>query len=245
MPCVHSKPRRPKDISRFLAYILRHNAIKMGLKMDEEGYVKLSDILALPSVKKYPQGQRTEVAVQRLVRQCRKQRFSMRKGADGCVYIRANQGHSIKGLNDAAMLRPVHSASELRACVHGTYWRFMESIRKEGLNRMSRKHIHFSFEQYGSQDTISGMRSDCQVLIHVDVARCLAAGIRFFMSDNKVILSEGRDGVIAPEYFSRVQKVVWLRVGGKRQATLLEVKDWKTIEFPKEKKILKNKINLK
>lgn len=229
------RPRRPKDLSRVLTAVLRHKALDMGLTMDSAGYVKLSDILAIPSVQRFPQGQRTEVAVRRLVRQCSKQRFSMRQGADGCAYIRANQGHSIKGLNDAAMLRPVRSASGLRACVHGTYWRFMESIRKGGLNRMSRKHIHFSFEQYGSQDTISGMRSDCQVLIHVDVARCLAAGIRFFMSDNKVILSEGRDGVIAPEYFSRVQEVEWLRVGGKRQATLREVKDWKTIEIPKDK----------
>ena len=218
-------PRRPKDLSRVLTAVLRHKAIKMGLKMDSAGYVKLDDILALLSVKKDPGKQLTEEDVRRVVSECKKQRFSMRQGDDGCAYIRATQGHSIKGLNDAAMLQPVQSASKLRACVHGTYWRFFDSIRQNGLNRMLRKHIHFSPQQYGSQDIISGMRSNCQVLIHVDVARCLAAGIRFFMSDNKVILSEGRDGVIAPEYFSRVQKVVWLRVDGKRKATLQEVKD--------------------
>jgi RNA:NAD 2'-phosphotransferase (TPT1/KptA family) len=38
---------------------------------------------------------------------------------------------------------------------------------------MGRKHIHFSAHPMGSARVISGMRRDCEVLIHVDVAKAM------------------------------------------------------------------------
>lgn len=49
------------------------------------------------------------------------------------------------------------------------------------------------------------MRSSSQILIFLDVTRALEAGIEFFLSDNGVVLSEGRDGMILPEFFLSVQ----------------------------------------
>ena len=50
------------------------------------------------------------------------------------------------------------------------------------------------------------MRTDSQVLIFINLQKALNAGIKFFMSDNGVILTEGdSDGFLRPEFFERVE----------------------------------------
>jgi 2'-phosphotransferase len=51
-----------------------------------------------------------------------------------------------------------------------------------------------------------GMRNSADVIIHVDLEKALAAGIKFYLSANGVVLTEGDEtGFLAPEYFSRVE----------------------------------------
>jgi len=45
-------PDRMVNLSKTLSYILRHGAIKEGLKMRSDGYALVSDVLALPRMKK-------------------------------------------------------------------------------------------------------------------------------------------------------------------------------------------------
>ncbi len=53
------------------------------------------------------------------------------------------------------------------------------------------------------------MRSSSQILIFVDVQKALDAGIKFYLSDNGVVLTAGNDnGFLTPEFFSRVETVV-------------------------------------
>jgi len=51
------------------------------------------------------------------------------------------------------------------------------------------------------------MRSDCDVAIYVDIAKAVGAGIKFYWSTNKVILTSGVNGVLSPDYFLRIDKV--------------------------------------
>ena len=51
------------------------------------------------------------------------------------------------------------------------------------------------------------MRSSSDVRIYIDVAKAMQDGIEFYLSENGVILSQGKDGVIAPKYFTRVEFV--------------------------------------
>eukprot|EP00455_Lapot_gusevi_P028757 TRINITY_DN3079_c0_g1_i1.p1 TRINITY_DN3079_c0_g1~~TRINITY_DN3079_c0_g1_i1.p1 ORF type:complete len:100 (-),score=24.37 TRINITY_DN3079_c0_g1_i1:152-412(-) len=68
----------------------------------------------------------------------------------------------------------------------------------------------------GSAEVISGMRADCDLVIYVDVAAAMAAGIKFFVSDNQVILSEGDEGGFIPSrFFSRVMSIVRAPNGAK------------------------------
>lgn len=77
-------------------------------------------------------------------------------------------------------------------------------IQHEGLNKMGRQHIHMAKGLPG--EVISGMRYNSEVVIQVNVADAIKAGIRFFESDNGVILSDGIDssGVIPAQFLKKV-----------------------------------------
>ena len=50
------------------------------------------------------------------------------------------------------------------------------------------------------------MRASSQILIYIDIQSAIDAGLKFFLSTNGVVLSEGdENGLIAPKYFSRVE----------------------------------------
>ncbi|THH00641.1 hypothetical protein EW026_g1927 [Hermanssonia centrifuga] len=49
------------------------------------------------------------------------------------------------------------------------------------------------------------MRNSAQILVYIDVQKAMDAGIKFFMSANGVVLTEGDSkGYLRPEFFARV-----------------------------------------
>lgn len=191
------KQDRTKRFSHQLSRILRHNAIEQGLAVDEHGYVSVKALFRVVTALSLDE-------LEYIVAACSKQRFSLVERRDG-VYVRANQGHSGKTaacLRDDAMLLPLPDTYD-GPCIHGTYNKALRSITKTGLSRMARKHVHFTSQPYGSKKTISGMRTTCQILIHVDYRAAMKAGIKFYMSANEVILSPGNaKGIIPRKYLS-------------------------------------------
>ena len=93
--------------------------------------------------------------------------------------------------------------------IHGTYFKAWNLIKKSGLNKMKRNHIHFAAGEPGDQGVISGMRSSAQVFIYIDVEKAMSeGGIKFYKSANNVILSPGNaDGFILPTYFKIVKNM--------------------------------------
>jgi len=74
--------------------------------------------------------------------------------------------------------------------------------------KVIRNHIHFSAGEPGQDGVISGMRKTADLKIYMDMSKAMAAGLRFFRSANNVILSPGNsNGLIPPEFFSKVQNV--------------------------------------
>jgi 2'-phosphotransferase len=69
---------------------------------------------------------------------------------------------------------------------------------------MNRNHMHFATGLLGEDGVISGMRHSCTVLVYLDMAKAMDAGIKFFKSENGVVLTEGVDGHLPKEYFSKV-----------------------------------------
>ncbi|WP_264791997.1 RNA 2'-phosphotransferase [Aureispira anguillae] len=165
-----------KKISKFLSLVLRHKPEVLGLVLDEQGWVKTQDLL-----EKMAQNGRTlslEV-LEEVVANNDKKRFAF--NADHSQ-IRASQGHSIAiNLGYQAMKPP-------KVLFHGTALRFLASIRKSGLLKKNRHHVHLSQDM--DTATTVGKRHGAVVVLEVKALEMHQAGFEFFISDNGVWLTE-------------------------------------------------------
>lgn len=85
------------QLSKALSYILRHGTLKEGLKVRQDGYVPLDDVLARPKVAKIKLENGNSPSlddVRKIVDSNDKKRFEMTQ-KDEIWLIRAVQGHSI------------------------------------------------------------------------------------------------------------------------------------------------------
>jgi len=223
----HNKSEQPRaengqslrTLSRALSWALRHGAPELGLQMSSDGYVLLSQLLECP----HPRfnGKWTEQDVRAVVETNDKQRYKLESRIVGddeeVLYIRANQGHSISGIDPHQLLTPIPSEElSILTIVHGTFLDKWENyIRKGGLSRMTRNHIHFASGLPQDKQVISGMRKSCDVYIYVDGEMCAKQGIQFFRSDNGVLLTAGVDdeGILPVSFLSQVTdasgKILW------------------------------------
>jgi len=72
---------------------------------------------------------------------------------------------------------------------------------------MGRNHVHFSTGlPEDKQGVLSGMRSDAEILVYVDVGQSLEDGMEWWISENGVVLTEGNeDGLVPTKYFKKVK----------------------------------------
>lgn len=200
---MESQIRHCQNLSKGLSWLLRHHVVDQGLSITPGGYVLCEDILKLSAFNKF-----TFDDIKIVVDNNNKKRFTL-KEEDSKWYIRANQGHShevASQLNQDEVLTKITQPLEL--IVHGTTLKNYNIIKKSGLKKIGRWHIHFAitddFVEGNTQQ--SGIRSSSRILIYLNMELAMADGIEFFMSDNKVVLSQGvgADGVIDPKYFNKV-----------------------------------------
>jgi len=226
-----AKKKRLKSLSHALSWALRHEAPNLGLTMTKDGYVSVQDVLHCPH-DKFTNRQRqqqkesgkhvlirvpkfTTEDIHEVVESNDKQRFKLefrpsnvvgRTRGEPILCIRANQGHSIPGLD--LSMTPI-SVDTLPMVVHGTNYEAFQHIQEtKGLKRMTRQHIHFARGLPHDEEVISGMRKSCTVYLFVDREKCAKDSDRvtFYESDNGVILTEGLDhsGILPLEYISHV-----------------------------------------
>lgn len=195
--------KRTVNISKTLSWLLRHGGIKEGLTFRDDGYVLVDDVLTNENMVRFGT---TYHDVKNIVADNDKQRFQLLEEKKR-IYVRATQGHSMKF--EKMGYKKINSKDDLDTdtIIHGTYYKVWPLIKKEGLKTMDRTHIHFAKGLPGSKGMISGMRGSCQILIYLDVQKCLADGIQLEESENGVILTKGVDGVLDPKYFEKVVDV--------------------------------------
>ncbi|KAL6322965.1 hypothetical protein AAG906_022868 [Vitis piasezkii] len=193
-------------LGRLLTRILRHMASELNLNMRSDGYIRVQDLLKLnmKTFANIPLRSHTIDDIREAVRKDNKQRFSLLE-ENGELLIRANQGHTVTIVESESLLKPILSAEEVTVCVHGSYKRNLESILESGLKHMKRLHVHFSCGLPMDGEVISGMRRDVNLLIFLDVRKALEDGMKLYISDNKVILTEGFDGVVPVKYFEKIE----------------------------------------
>ncbi|EKE42645.1 hypothetical protein ENUP19_0052G0024 [Entamoeba nuttalli] len=171
------------EISKRLSYLLRHGAIKERIPITNDGWVIIKDLLNNRQMKGV-----SEEKIISIVAKDQKKRYSI-EGEGEEKRIRANQGHSMKV--EVAM-KEITDATLYPVVIHGTYMKHLNSIIKNGLQKMGRLHIHMA---QGLPKEIkeeqSGMRSTCNIVIYIDIEKAMKKGIKFYESENGVILSEG------------------------------------------------------
>ncbi|KAM3183131.1 hypothetical protein ACTXT7_010947 [Hymenolepis weldensis] len=185
-------------ISKRLAYILRHGALKARIKISNDGYVYINDLL---KDRCFAQRGITLEKIKEIVWNDPKGRYDInRDPLNNRMRIRALQGHSLNV--DELELTPV-GIGEFETIVHGTYFQWWTSIRSQGLSRMRRRHIHFVMDPEDKK-VVSGMRQTAEILIYVDINAAIRHGIKFYRSKNNVVLTEGNtDGLLPTKYFAR------------------------------------------
>ncbi len=165
-----------KNISKFLSLVLRHDPKKIQLNLDENGWAEVDELLS--KINKHRM--KLDLAtLQEVVATNDKKRFAFNEEQ---TKIRASQGHSIKiDLDIEAVEPPV-------VLYHGTVGKFIESIKKEGLQKMNRQHVHLSQEKATAINV--GSRRGVPTILVVNSGEMHKDGFTFYLSENKVWLTD-------------------------------------------------------
>lgn len=174
--------RLSKEVSR----VLRHRPEAAGVVLDRHGWVSVDALLAGLSARGV---EMSRANLDEIVRTSDKQRFAV---SDDGRSIRANQGHSVGGVD--LQLRQKTPPSRL---FHGTTAVSVESIERRGLQPMKRNHVHLSPDR--ATAIAVGSRRGAPVVFEVDAHRMHLEGVTFFLSVNGVWLVDA----VAPRYLSK------------------------------------------
>lgn len=161
-----------KKISKYFSFVLRHQPDSIGLELNEQGWASIEDL-----IDKTVYFDLTREIIEVVVETNDKQRFCISN--DG-LYIRANQGHSIEVDLDLTPLVPPETL------IHGTAEKSLDGIRKEGLKKMQRHHVHLTESKAVARSV--GGRYGKPVLLSIDANAMHEAGFLFYKSANSVWL---------------------------------------------------------
>ncbi len=174
--------KKHTSTSKFLSLVLRHRPEKIGIELDEHGWVGVDELLDACT----RHGRRIpRELLEEIVATSDKRRFAVSE--DG-RQIRANQGHSVEVDLD---LQPVEPPEIL---YQGTVAKFLDAIRREGLKPMDRHHVHLSHETKTA--TAVGSRRGKPIVLVIQSGRMHADGHTFYQSANGVWLTDA----VLPEY---------------------------------------------
>ncbi len=174
-------------ISKFLSLILRHKPESIGVSMSPHGWVKINELIQAAEKHRIYFNKKL---IDQVIKEDNKQRFTYSTDGES---IRANQGHSI---NIELELKP---SKPPKILYHGTASRFMENIRKKGLLKMNRQHVHLSLLKKTAYDV--GKRHGKPIILIIDANRMTKDGYDFYLSKNGVWLTEH----VAPQYLQEEQ----------------------------------------
>ena len=163
------------EISRFIAFILRHKPEAIGISLDEHGWANVKELIEGIS-KQYSFDREM---LEEIVATDNKQRYSFNEDH---TLIRANQGHSISVDVELKKVSPPE------ILYHGSAEKYEESIAVQGLIPKSRLYVHLS-KDYDTAVNV-GKRHGKPVIYKVLSAKMEQDGYEFFLSENGVWLTK-------------------------------------------------------
>ncbi|GAA4307018.1 RNA 2'-phosphotransferase [Streptomyces venetus] len=166
--------RRTVKVSKYLSKHLRHQPERIGLALDEGGWVEIGTLIAAAAMHGF---RFTREELDHVVATNDKRRFAV----EG-TRIRASQGHSVEvdlGLPPATPPAYLY---------HGTVARHLDAIRAEGLRPMDRHAVHLSPDRETA--TRVGARRGRPIVLAVDATAMHRDGHVFHVSANGVWLTQ-------------------------------------------------------
>ena len=165
-------------LSKFISLVLRHKPDSIGLKLDDNGWADVHELITCLSI--YQKNKSfTKELLNEIVQTNDKKRFEYNQ--DGCK-IRARQGHSVDvDLNYSPSIPPFN-------LFHGTAHKYIDLIKKNGIKKMKRHHVHLS-KDYDTAVKV-GKRHGEVIVLKVDSKSMSDDGFTFFKTDNDVWLTD-------------------------------------------------------
>lgn len=166
---------REKEISMFVSYVLRHKPDEIGVKLNEQGWTNVVNLIEKSKDKCHFNLE----DLKEVVKNNSKKRFEFSE--DGSM-IRARQGHSVE------IDLKLHNVEPPKELYHGTATRFLDGIKKEGLKPMTRHDVHLSF----NKDTATkvGERHGKVIVLVIDAEKMHKDGFNFQCTTNNVWLTK-------------------------------------------------------
>ncbi|GGY29582.1 RNA 2'-phosphotransferase [Streptomyces djakartensis] len=172
--------RRTVKVSKYLSKHLRHQPDRIGLTLDEAGWVEIDTVITAAASHGF---RFTREELDHVVAANDKRRFAVEGSR-----IRASQGHSVEV--DLGLPPAIPPA----ILYHGTVARHLETIRTEGLRPMNRHDVHLSPDRETAARV--GARRGRPVVLVVDGTAMHRDGHVFHVSANGVWLTQS----VPPRY---------------------------------------------
>lgn len=162
--------------SKFLSLVLRHQPEKIDIKLDENGWVEVNELIK----KSNDYGIKIDrETLNYIVSTNSKKRFAFN---DTFEKIRASQGHSVK------IDLGYKNQQPLEILYHGTSEKSVQSILKTGLEKRNRQHVHLSSDIETAIQV--GQRHGKPFVFEVLAEQMYKDGFQFFISENNVWLTD-------------------------------------------------------
>lgn len=165
---------RIRNISKLCSYLLRHKPEAAHLTIDENGWIKVDELLENCAKHHF---EFSFEELHEVVISNDKKRFSFNEDQ---TEIRANQGHSV------AVNVKLKAEKPPKTLYHGTAQKNLESILQKGIQKQNRLHVHLSSDLETAKAV--GSRHGKPIILEIDAAIMYEDGIKFYLSENGVWL---------------------------------------------------------
>ena len=154
-------------LGKFISLILRHKPETIDLKLDENGWADTKELIEKIS----KSGREIDFeTLERIVNENNKKRYSF------------NEDKTEVNLELKEVVPPA-------VLYHGTAFKNVESIKKEGIKKMERQHVHLSADLETAKN-VATRHSSKYVILEIDTEAMLKENYKFYLSENKVWLTD-------------------------------------------------------
>ena len=171
--------RRRLKLSKLISGLLRHYPEQIGIKLSEDGYVSISDLVEGIRERWKNKHLYQWVSKEHIIALAQldpKGRFEIKD-----CKIRASYGHSVRVSVEREPDR------EVKILYHGTSESFIESIMKEGLKPMKRQWVHLT-SNFDDAVDVGKRKGGRTVVLVINAEKLRKSGMEIYKAGKNVYL---------------------------------------------------------